>query len=32
MSFPWPVTDDEPALNDALDVVLGMADLEHGQK
>jgi hypothetical protein len=27
MSFPWPVTDDEPALNDALDIALRYFDL-----
>ena len=27
MSFPWPVTDDEPALNGALDIASRYFDL-----
>ena len=32
MSFPWPVTDDELALNDALDIAMRYFDLPHDEE
>jgi hypothetical protein len=32
MSFPWPVADDEPALNDALDIALRYFELPHDEE
>jgi hypothetical protein len=32
MSFPWPVADDEPALNDALDIASRYFDLPHDEE
>jgi hypothetical protein len=32
MSFPWPVTDDELALNDALEIVMRYFDLPLDEK
>lgn len=31
MSFPWPVTDDDLVLNDALDIALRYFDLPHDE-
>ena len=32
MSFPWPVTDDELALNNALDIAMRYFDLPHDEE
>jgi hypothetical protein len=32
MSFPWPVTDDELVLNQALDIAMRYFDLPHDEQ
>jgi hypothetical protein len=32
MSFPWPVTDDDLVLNDALDIVMRYFDLPQNEE
>jgi hypothetical protein len=32
MSFPWPNAEDEPVLNDALDIAMRYFDLPHDEE